>query len=273
MEVCENCKAPSNIQDQTCASCGHFLGYPNVNLANLSEELSALESRWDKARKLAEEQGLQAVFDAITEFDWQLVVSIPSAIALILVTDPKNHYVNYEKLTGAGVRSPAKFADDAHRSMVAGVLFGSIGDKIIYGVLSKDRRGLSAYGSIYCQLKTNAVATRTSFLETNSYEFVKKYQTDLPKGFRAAWENRGKLAALKLFESGTLAVGQVPDDWDRLILQTDGKNRKQDEYVEGHIYGTITAHSVSEMTAAEVLKRSEETRIVESILEAFQQRK
>jgi hypothetical protein len=267
LEACGNCGAPSNIQDLNCGSCGNFLGFPNVKLANLSEELDALESRWEEARREASDQGLQAVFDAITEYEWQLTVTIPTNIALTLVTDPKNHYVNYEQLTGAGARAHAEFAHDAHRRMVAGALFASFGDKIVYGALSKGQRGLSTYGSICCQLKTKSVRARSSFLEMNSYEFVGKYKTSLPKGYRSVWENRGRLAALKLFDSGALAANQVPDDWDRMILQTDGKNRNLDEYIEGHIFGPFTVYSISDMGAADQSRRAD--KMVEAILEAF----
>lgn len=226
-----------------------------------------LEKRWIGAHTACFSNGFQAEFDAITSYPWNLTVAVPAQVALNIVTDPNFQCVGYESLVGAGARKHAEFADDSQRKAVASVMFGSFGEKIVYGALSLSDRGLGTYGDVICQLKKQAVAKRTSFLEVNSYEFV-KFGSDLPLGYRSNWENRGKLAAIKLHESNLIHSGQLPEEWDAVLLKSDGKNRNLDEFVEGHIYGPFNLYSIEKMTPANKNLGSSK-KLVEMVLEAF----
>ena len=265
MEQCTHCAAPTDIQDVTCPSCGEFLGYPNVRVANNAQEAEALNKRWDDARSKAIANGLGETFDAVTQIDWRLVVAVPYHVALSITTDPKNMYINYEKLVGAGARSHATFENDTHRKVVSGALFGSFGEEIVYGVLSLGQRGLETYGKIFCLLKNKSVKKRTTFLECNSYEFVEKYGSTLPPGYRSNWKNRGKLAAIKLMEMNALNTEQSEEDWDTLLLQTDARNRQKDQYIEGHLFKGFNIHSIEAMIPSAGAENQHSKAILEAL--------
>jgi hypothetical protein len=197
---------------------------------------------------------------------------MPASLAMHLVENDTALYVNYEQLVGADARVPAEFANDAQRGVVASALFGSYGREIRYGVLSLSDRGLATYGDVFCTLRDIAIDERTSFLETNSYEFVKTHgSASHPPGYRSDWNNRAKLVAVKFAQSGVLRAGQGYDDWERKLVASDGKNRNLDEFVEAHIYGPFNVLSVEKMISASSIDRKSR-RVVVLVLEAFRSR-
>lgn len=207
-ENCSKCGAPQYTFNLECASCGTNLGFPNVRIANLSNEVRALETRLQNSIDNAQANGIYDEFsnlmDAVDQHS-KVIVSMPVNIALDIVTNINFQFVNYERLVGAGLLNPAGFANDAHRRVVAGALFANFGEQIIYGALSLSERGLRTYGDIYCVLKIVAIDERTSFLNTNSYKFIEKYgESDHPEGYRADWSNRSKLTGIKLEENASI---------------------------------------------------------------------
>ena len=79
-------------------------------------------------------------------------------------------------------------------------------------------------------LKEVAIDERTSFLNTNSYEFIEKYgNSNHPAGYRSDWSNRAKLVGAKLEENALIQKSQGIKDRKKIILVCDGKNRDRDE--------------------------------------------
>ncbi|MBQ0719934.1 MAG: hypothetical protein KBT88_10230 [Gammaproteobacteria bacterium] len=276
MEVsdCHKCGAPQQAFERDCPSCGEHLGFPNVLLANSSLELEALESRFQSSLSKCVMNRSSSEFSTLVELiakTSHVVVSVPVDIALKIVTDPLTLYVNYEKLVGAGVRSRGSFANDSHRKIVAGALFGSFGDQILYGALSLNGRGLATYGDIYCTLKGDSISKRTSFLEENSYDFSQKYKDEqLPNGYRCDWGNRDKLVAIKLESEGLIKKSSDPKKWPSLVLNCDGVDRSKDKFVEAHIYGSFNIYSIDKIVVSEFMKESVLNKsMAEAIVDAF----
>jgi hypothetical protein len=259
VDACTKCNAPIQWSSQHCPSCGHFLGFPNVQAANQPEERAALDARLEEAFRGASTGNLAGDLDQLIQAanrESGVIVSMPAEVALQLVTSSGGmHYVNYNALVASEVRSPALFANDSQRAIVAGALFASFGNKIVYGAISFNGRGLATYGDIFCRLRRVAVEDRTSFLEMNSYDFVRKFgYENYPKGYRADWPNRSKLVAIKLTSNGKLRHGQTVADWQDCIVVSDGKNRNLDDFVEAHVFGPFNIHSVEDMIAAQDVK-------------------
>jgi hypothetical protein len=163
--------------------------------------------------------------------------------------DPRLIYANYDGLVGAGARRAAPLKNDRLRRGVDGIIHGSIAEEIRYGVLSLTNDGLPTYGDVCCRLKSITIRDRVSFLETNSYAFVRTHKVvagdPIPPGFRSAWENRHKLAAAKLGPHLTRRSGKR--EWQRLLIRTDGVDRANDEFIEAHIFGGFNLHAIETM--------------------------
>lgn len=272
-ENCLKCGAPQYNINLECASCGTNLGFPNVRIANLPDEVKALDIRAQNSVENAQANGIYDEFlnltDAVEQHS-KVIVSMPAEIALNIVTNINTQFVNYERLVGAGALNPAEFANDAHRRVVAGALFANFGEQIVYGALSLSERGLSTYGDIYCVLKAVAIDERTSFLNTNSYEFIEKYgNSDHPEGYRSDWPNRAKLVGTKLEENASIRKGQSIKDWEKILLVCDGKNRDRDEFIEAHIFGSFNVFSIEKMVAATPIDKKKKD-MVNAVIEGFE---
>lgn len=271
-EKCLKCDAIQHSISLTCPVCGTHLGYPNVRLATNHSEREALDERFNAAKQRLVDKDFETELQdllSVVESHGSVVVSMPKNVALNLVTDPKNQYVGYEKLVGSGVRAPANFADDKHRKIVTGELFGSEGENVIYGALSLSNRGAKTYGDIYCKLRKVTVDERTSFLEMNSYDYISKFKDDLPLGYKSNWEDSPKLAAIKLENNEQIKSNCNFDDWESSLLVCDGENRKNDEFIEAHIYGKFNVNSIEHMEIAEPIDKQERA-IAEAVIFAFE---
>jgi hypothetical protein len=262
---CAKCRAPLNAAERACPACGTDAGAPNVRIADSADEVSSLKRRFDEARTAAAKSGNQGAFDAFAQAildHSSIVVCLPASIARSLAEDTRQIYANYEALVGAGIRSSAGFADDSHRRLVAGALFGSFGDRIRYGVLSLTCEGISTYGEIYCRLKPITVDARVSFLEENSFRFHDKYCTKQPymgpPGYRCDWSRRHWLAAAKL--GSFVKPGDGISEWQRLLVKSDGVDRKNDEFIEAHLYDGFNLFAIEAMEVSGVGRLTREQR-------------
>ena len=272
-ESCSKCGAPQYTFNFECASCGTNLGFPNVRIANIPDEVHALNKRLQNSKENAKAKGIcdefQNLMDAVNQYS-KVIVSMPVEIALNIVSNDNFQFVNYERLVGAGVLNPSGFVNDSHRRVVAGALFANFGEQIVYGALSLSDRGLSTYGDIFCVLKEIAIDERTSFLNTNSYKFIEKFgDSNLPAGYRSDWPNRAKLVGTKLEENASIRKNQSIIEWEQIILVCDGKNRDRDEFIEAHIFGAFNVFAIEKMVAATPIDKNKKE-IVHAVIEGFE---
>ena len=254
-ETCSVCGAPLSAILRYCPTCTADAGAPNVRSCRTDENLEALATRFDAAQAKAGAIGCSKEFTALEQLvkaTSGVVVSMPAGVARSLFENPDSLYVNYDRLVGANLRRPADPDRDRHRCAVGGLLFGSYAKRIVYGALSLTKEGLPTYGDVHCRLRSVTIDKRTSFLETNSYKFIQEHGivpgNKLPVGCTACWRHRHSLVLAKLADC--LSTGQTESDWQAILIQSDGQNRKNDDFIEAHIYEGFDRNAIESLTAA-----------------------
>lgn len=273
--TCSNCGAPISDTLRYCTTCRTDIGAPNVRYCLTDENLKALNKRFESSRTKATEIGCLTEFsdlEAMIKDKSGVVVSMPVNIARSLFDNPNLLYNNYETLTGNGIIKPANSENDRHRCAVGGLLFGTYANLIVYGALSLTDEGLSTYGDVHCRLRSVAIDKRTSFLESNSYKFVKDHNicpgNKLPSGYMACWKNRHELVLAKL--ASNLSTGQTESDWQTLFISSDGQNRENDNFIEAHIYETFNSNAIESMVANTKKKLNREEKMdLEIVMDKF----
>lgn len=253
-DICSECGAPLSATKRHCPTCKADAGAPNVRHCRTDENLKALAARFEAARTRVIAIGCSKEFSdftAMVKGKSGVVVSMSGGVARKLVEDPTSLYINYEKLVGANARKPADSNNDRQRCAVGGLMFGSYANLIVYGALSLKKEGLPTYGDVHCRLRSVTIDKRTSFLETNSYRFVREHDIvpggKLPIGHMACWSQRHSLVLAKLADR--LSAGQTESDWQAILIHSDGHNREKDDFVEAHIYEGFDRNAIESMTA------------------------
>ena len=263
-DTCSVCGAPLVATLRHCPTCQTDAGAPNVRACRTDENLKALTARFDDAQARASVSNCSKEFSDLADLVENksgCVVSMPAGVARSLFEDPNFLYTNREQLEGTNVLKPADSDNDRHRCAVGGLLFGSYAKHIVYGALSLTEEGLPTYGDVHCRLRSVTIDKRTSFLEVNSYRFVREHHIiagdNLPVGYTACWEHRHLLVLAKMADR--LSTGQTESDWQAILIQSDGKNRKNDSFVEAHIYEGFDRNAIESLAAAtsKKLSRSE----------------
>jgi hypothetical protein len=252
-DICSECGSPVPTALRFCPTCQTDAGAPNVRLSRTKENLNALVGRLIGARNQTRAKGCSKEFRTL----WKLlrdtsvvVIAMPASIAKGMFENPRAIYQNYETLVGDGIQKPVGIDSDIRRCGVSGTLFGSYAEHIRYGALSLTPMGLPTYGNVYCCLRSVAIEKRTSFLETNSYRFVQEHRviagSKIPLGYRTCWKYRQCLALTKV--ANRLETGQNKDDWQAMLIQSNGKDRNDDCFVEAHIYDGFDKNAVQSLT-------------------------
>lgn len=277
MDLCSNCGAPLDISRDKCASCGDYVGAPNVRAANTPNERLALKERYQAALERAE---LRNAKDAVADFQSAMEASMAVASCGLyrlreLVADPNALYSNYYLSVRGEVRRAAEPENDRQRRTVDALLFGGYADQIRSAALSLDGVGLSSYGkeglSYGLGLRDVAVAKRASLLEENSYDFVKRHKLDatstVPTGYRSCWDNRHELAVAKLADFvGPETSGS---EYPRILLNSKG-DRSTDQFVEVHIYEGFNINAVSSVSGTSTPKRPDDRAVVTVVKELLE---
>ena len=253
-DTCSVCDAPLSATMRHCPTCRTDAGAPNVRCCRTDENLKALAARFDDAQARASASGCSREFSDLADLVENksgVVVAMPAKVATTLFQNPNELYTNYEQLVGANVRKPADSDNDRQRCGTVGVLFGSYAKHIVYGALSLTEEGLPTYGDVHCRLRSVTIDKRTSFLEANSYRFVREHHIiagdKLLAGYTACWEYRHLLVLAKM--AGRLSTGQTESDWQAMLIQSAGKDRQNDDFVEAHIYEGFDRNAIESMVA------------------------
>ncbi len=273
---CPRCKARVSDVERYCSTCRLDLGATDVRECNSNSERAEVNRRATQCKTRARFDKCSADFDNFSQLlqrNSGVVVAMPAACALSLVSDPRAVYANYETLVAAGLRKPASLPEDKRRATVGGMLFGSYARQIRYGMLSLTDGGLPTYGDVCCRLRRVAIEDRTTFLEWNSYTFVKRYDiregARVPVGHRAVWDNRHLLALAKL--GGGISEGQGRVDWEKAMFETDARDRSRDDFIEAHIYDSFSIDAVETMRLATGKRPDKHTSLIaRAALDLFQ---
>jgi hypothetical protein len=158
-------------------------------------------------------------------------------------------YATYYQRVQAGIQLPESDVWNRLRAIADTIIFGDVNKASIrFAALSLDGTGLENYGDSALTLKTSMIAHRASVFEENAVMFVEKHDIRgkhkflVPVGFQAPWENRVQVCLAKLSD-------QIMSDTDpaefQSILLSPGLTSGDDNFVEVHIWGSLTIRSFS----------------------------
>lgn len=164
-----------------------------------------------------------------------------------LATSDKELYATYYQLIEGGLKIPTGAKWDILRGVSDNALFPTYKEHVRFGALSLSGLGLSSYGECSLVVNGDMISHRASVFEENSVMFmathgVKIAEADsLPKGYRATWNDRSKLAAIKVADE--INENTQPDEYPDLLLR-EGATSADDKFVEVHIFGPMTVRTL-----------------------------
>jgi hypothetical protein len=256
METCKNCGSPVSDSADRCFTCGTDIGAPNVRAAE--RESAALERRYsqtiDQGRNSKRLDSLQLFQESMTKTC--AVLNMDLRDLHHFVSRSRQLYTTYQLAVRSETRKAATESNDRERLSVEGLFFGTYGEKIRYGALSADGRGIKSYGEYSLRLKNVAVKDRASLLEENTYPFAKRHGmiagSSIPAGYRSTWSERHKLAVAKL---GSLVSAATTEKEYPQLLLTNGITRDSDKFIEVHIYGPMDGNAVETVTGKSIMRK------------------
>ncbi|MGI8656177.1 MAG: hypothetical protein ACR2LC_13285 [Pyrinomonadaceae bacterium] len=248
---CADCGNKIPPSAERCPHCARPGLFPNVRAAKESDERTALDERYQsemtKAAKYsaADEASLRDFETAMANS--QAIIARPAKDVLRLATNDNEIYATYYQQIEGGLKLPAGDEWDILRGLADRALFPGYEKDIRFAALSLDGIGLSNYGECSITLRDDLIAYRASVFEENSTVFMKTHHitiwkaTELPQGYRATWDERGKLCVAKL--SGKIDATTKSGEYSALLLQ-QGATSEDDEFVEVHIWGPMTVRTI-----------------------------
>jgi hypothetical protein len=257
---CTYCKNSFPLSASLCPHCGRPSYYPNVDMANEVDERAALENRYQAAKRDAVSRNADVPLQ-----DFENSVRVSQAVLARsdievhrLASSDKQLYATYYQLTEAGVRLPEGDQWDMLRELADTVLFPGYKKEMRFAALTLDGIGLTNYGSCWIVFREEMIAHRASVFEENSALFVERHKIEisrnpnLPKGHRATWDERAKLCVAKL--SGKVDSTTRSDKYSGLLLK-QGATSEDDEFIEVHIWGPMTALTMERVTVTDPKSR------------------
>lgn len=242
---CPECGHDIQQPASCCPHCGRPGVFWNVIAAGEKAERAALERRYQAAKRDAAarkaDDSLQDLEDAVAAS--RAVIARSEGEVFRLASSHRQLYSTYYQLIEAGIRLPEGDQWDVVRELADTVLFPGYKREMRFAALSLDGAGLSNYGPCSIVLRDNMISHRASVFEENSVLFMEKRgikisrPPNLPKGYRAAWDERAKLGVSKL--AGKIDSATRSDEYSGLLLK-QGATSEDDEFIEVHIWGPMT---------------------------------
>ncbi len=269
---CEYCKNNFPINLDRCPHCARPGLFPNVQMAKQSDEVDALETRYQMTIDEAKTRNCE---DTLTKFETDVaqkskaVICRPLEESFRMANSDRELYSTYYLLEKSESKIPSGSKWDRIRPLAEEYIFPHFKEYIRFGSLSLDEKGLKNYGECTWVLKTEMIEHRTSVFEENCVMFSMRHGIDLendmvPLGFRASWEERGKIAAVKLVDS--IHTDTLPEMYPNILLQ-NSSNSEEDNFIETHTWGPISLRTIEKITTDKPLKRPKKL-----ILKALQKR-
>ena len=232
-----------------CPHCGRPSLFPNVIAAKKPEEEAALNVR--VAQSYAE-AAVRGTTGKVNEFAAALatgeaVINRYFGELFRLGWSDDQIYSTYYQRVNAGMQLPEGDSWNRLRGIADSILFGDKNKASIrFAALSLDGIGLEKFGECSMTLKTPMIAHRASVFEENSVVFMERHDISgrhkfvVPPGFRAPWDKYIALCLAKL--TGKL-LPDTPSDTFPGILLFSGSTLSDDDFVEVHIWGSLTIRS------------------------------
>jgi hypothetical protein len=132
--------------------------------------------------------------------------------------------------------------------------------EIINAALSPDGRGLTNYGPVTLELQGVSIEDRASVMRENAFDFFERYDlggrdSKEEPGWRSIWADRARLGVAHLAPTITPATASLQIG-DRILFS--GATRRDDRYIEVHVYGEISWQSLNKVTLEKALTDSQD---------------
>ncbi|MBF8271537.1 MAG: hypothetical protein HW380_642 [Magnetococcales bacterium] len=260
-QQCQECSLEIPVYVGSCPHCARPSLFPNVTDAGQPEKRQALAGRYQQACSEASSRGAGGEVHAFAE---QVEQNAKVCIARYawevkrLVASEHHVYGSFYQEVDAGLRLPEENSWDSLRKVADQIVLPHYQKEIRFGCLSLNNAGPGKYGEAFLALEKKMIEHRTTLFETNSARYIGDNPglKELPPGMQAVWEDRARLAVAKL--AVYIGVGTTAGDFPAILLKDaphDG-----DEYIEAHVYGSITIRTVGQVTFSSVVKK-EHTRV------------
>jgi len=246
MDAVDNCpnihcneKLPlSGIQ---CPVCTEFIGRPNVRRAMAEQQ--DLQSRYESSLTSVKLRGVLSIAKAFEkEVTNSNAVMARNFKQLTIMFDDDNLLLstfNQQVASNARMAESNKF-DESRESFESKIYPYDFQD-IHYAALSLNDIGLSYYGNCHIKFNTKLIRNRASVFEENPCIFLTRHNITghmpLPKGYRATWNERGKLALSKLHAKITKETSKT--DFQDILVYENQKEQSTSDCIEVHIHGKI----------------------------------
>lgn len=268
---CKDCGYDIPQPSQCCPHCARPGYFWNVIQANDPAEREELEKRYQTAKSDVSarraDSRLQDFEDAIANS--RAVLARSESEVLRLASSDRQLYATYYQMLDAGLRLPEGGQWDVVRVLTDSLLFPGYKKEIRFAALSLDGIGLSNYGSCSIVFRNDMIGHRASVFEENSVMFMERNgikvsrESEMPKGYRASWDERARLCVAKLYVKIDSATR--PDEYSGLLLK-QGATSEEDEFIEVHIWGPMTVLTMEQVkVASPVLRPRQRATIVNAL--------
>jgi hypothetical protein len=247
---CKRCGQPVPDEKRECQACGEDNGYPNVRLAERTDELAALGQRLHDAEVSATARKCKDVLDrfGVAVLGSRAVISRSLAIVQDLIESDRRTYTSYQRQLAYGARVAEDNEYDRVRTQVEAALFPNFHEDMLFGFLSLGNMTLTGYGAYAMVLKEEMIAHRATVFEENPMQLGRKLRfalTDpIPPGYCATWPRRDALAKAKLHSE---IETTIPDVKFPAILVNDRCGTGNSDFIEVHIFGPVNRYTIERL--------------------------
>jgi hypothetical protein len=239
-----SCDTPIPSHVDRCVACGRDVGSPNVRIAN--SEAARLDERYRLGCDEASKNGVLPIAEHLEKrlaTSRAVICRSWSEGAALLSSDKKTIPTFYGRIAGE-LELPEENEYDEQRGSVDAAVFPLYFAKIRCAALSIRGDGNFGYGECGIVLKEDSIRDRTSVFEENSFVFCRKRNVGaankVPEGYRAVWSQRERLGIAKL--GSRLRPDMDDAALEALVLDN---SRRDGDFIEVHVYGTIHRRSVA----------------------------
>jgi len=266
---CEFCGHAFPGSRTSCPHCARPQLFPNVFVADSPEETQKLQKRFSEAetRCAAEDRAneLARFHTAVARSHALFNCSLERLHREIASgTDIFETYYQLEELR-LRVTGHPDLDWEKLRPLAEIELLGSHRhiEQLHYACLSLDWEGLTSYGHCVVKLEERMISHRASCFEGNT-AVIYYIARDFDRSLRSTWSDRGMLAAA-IF-ANRLPKG-VSDAQFSGILVAPGGDPADDEFIEVHIFGTMTVRSFAAVKFPPSIAEQHESVLRDQIIE------
>jgi hypothetical protein len=247
IEKCSVCDTLVSSVGTACNVCQEPIGFPNVRLA--IKESASLDERYHMEMESVKARNIQKTArDFETAVEHSNIVIVRSFIDMLSIVENENKLIStFHQQVASGARLAEDNYYDPRRDGIESIVHPLYYKEIHYAALSLDFIGAKNYGEAHIQLHNKYIKSRTTFLEENSFNLVKKLKLKvgevLPSGYRSSWADKGKLALCK-YHANLNGDEESNVDFQRILLvESDDP-----DFIEAHIYGNIHMKCIAAVT-------------------------